>query len=453
MGLGLHGGGAGVAKFFCKQGAKVTVTDLKSKERLKESLYKLRGYKIEYVLGEHRPKEFSAADLIIKNPDVPGNSPFLKIARGHKIPVETDINLFFKLTSAPIIGITGTKGKSTVATLIYLLLKDKYKNTILAGNIGVSPLEYLSKINKRTKVVLELSSFALENLKTSPKVAVITNIYPDHLNRYKNLSDYIDAKKRVFKYQTKRDILILNYDNLVTRGFSKNALSRVYFYSTKTLPKKNQKKNFSCFLKKNEIFFGKETKLIYDARKIKLYGEHNLSNILAAVSVAKLLKVPTQNIQIVLQKFKGIPWRQEFIKENRGVKYFNDTAATMPESAIEAIKTFSQRFPESKIILIAGGVNKKLEYRNLAAEIKDRINYLVLLPGTASDKIKEGLEILNSNIPVSSVDSVEKAVKIASKIAQDGDIVLLSPGAASFNLFKNEFDRGEKFNKAVKALK
>ncbi len=448
MGLGLLEGGKGTAKFFCQQGAKVLVTDLKTKEQLKESIQKLKDFTIEYVLGRHRVKDFIDADLIIKNPAVPNNSPYLKFAKQHNIPIESDISIFFKLSKAPIIGITGTKGKSTVATLIYLLLKSKYPKAVLAGNIGVSPLEVLPKIKKGSRVVLELSSFELENLRTSPKIAVITNIFPDHLERHKNFREYIEAKKTIFKYQKKRDILVLNYDNLETRKFSSSAPSQVYFYSIKTMSRKEK----VCFLRKDEVFFCKEKESIFDIKNLNLYGEHNISNILAAILVAKLFKIPSKNIKKVLPRFKGVDSRQELIRELRGVKYFNDTTATIPEATMVAIKTFNQRFPNSKIILIAGGQDKNLNYKSLAREIKKKINCLILLPGTASNKIKKELRILKSPVQISLVNSMEKAVEKAIKKAKGKDIVLLSPGAASFNLFKNEFDRGEQFKEAVRKL-
>jgi len=404
MGLGLLGGGAGVAKFFVKQGARVLVTDLKTKEQLKDSLEKLKGLPIKYVLGRHRAEDFINTDLVIKNPGVPPDSSYLKVAKEHNVPIETDISIFFKLCKAPIVGVTGTKGKSTTATLIYLLLKTKYLNTLLAGNIGLTPLEILSKIKKNSKVVLELSSFELEDLKQSPKVAIITTLFSDHLNRYKNFKEYIEAKKPIFKYQKKNDILVLNYNNPETRKLAKEALSRVYFFKD--------------------------------------------SNVSAAVSVAKIFKIPKKNIEKILSKFKGVPLRQELIATKKGVKYINDTTATTPQSVILAINTFKKRFPEAKIILIAGGQDKNLNYKELAKKVKKNINYLLLLPGTASQKLKKELK----NYKINPVKSMSQAVKKASFLAQGGDIVLLSPGAASFNLFKNEFNRGGQFNKAVKNL-
>lgn len=400
MGLGLHGGGIGIARFFVSQKAKVLVTDLKTENQLKESVDKLKDLNIEFVLGKHREDDFKDADLIIKNPDVPASSPYLKIARDNNIPIKDDISLFFDLCPCEIIGVTGTKGKSTVATLIYELIKDKY-HTILAGNIGVSPLEFLNDIKKNSKVVLELSSFVLEGLRKSPHIAVITNLFPDHLNRYKDFYQYIDAKKSIFKYQKKNDILILNSDDVETKKLQSEAKSKVHFF-----------------------------------RKY---------NADAAAKVAELLNIPEDHIRRVFITFKGVPNRQEFVAEINGVKYFNDTTATNPRAVKFAIETFKKNYPNSKIILIAGGEDKRLEYRALAEDIEDNVDYLVLLPGSASDLIKRDLK----KFKVYSVKSMQEAVEQAHDLASKGDIVLLSPGAASFNLFKNEFDRGYQFVTAI----
>jgi len=408
MGLGLHGGGIGIAKFLYKQGAKILVTDLKTKTQLKESLEKLKNLKIEFVLGRHRKQDFTNTDLIIKNPDVSPDSPYLKVAREHNIPIKTDINIFFDLCKAPIIGITGTKGKSTTAFLSYLILKSKYPKTFLAGNIGVSPLEILSKVNKskQAKVILELSSFELEDLNQSPHIALVTNLFPDHLNRYKGFNYYIKAKQTIFKYQKKDDILIINYNDAESRKFIRKALSKIYYFKG--------------------------------------------SNIEAALAIAKIFKIPKKNINKVLSNFKGVPNRQELVSIKRGVRYINDTTATTPQSVILAINTFKEKFPNAKIILIAGGMDKNLEYKDLASEIKKNINSLILLPGSATDKMKHRLNKLK--VYSSDSNSMRQAVRMAESMAQKGDIVLLSPGAASFNLFENEFHRGDEFKKAVKQL-
>lgn len=418
MGLGLNGGGVGVAKFFYRQGAEVLVTDLKTKEQLKESLKELKKFsKIKYSLGGHKESDFLASDLIIKNPDVPSTSPYLEIARKNNIPIETDISLFFKLSGYPlgpfIIGVTGTKGKSTTSSLIFHILKTKYKRTFLAGNIGISPLEILPKIKKGDKVVLELSSFALDDLNQSPNVAVVTNIFPDHLNRYATMENYIESKKRIFKFQKENDILILNEDDPVAQSFAKEAKSKVYFYSAQN-------------------------------------DNPNLSNVLAAVTTARLLNVDEKRVKKALSSFKGVPNRQEFVKSVKGVKYFNDTTATIPEAVIFAIDSFSKKFPGSKIFLICGGVYKGVDYKKMAEKIREKKVTVILLPGNASDKIKESLSGYKE---INEVVSMRGAVKKAAKLAHKNDVVVLSPAASSFNMFKNEFDRGNQFVKAVKGLK
>jgi UDP-N-acetylmuramoylalanine--D-glutamate ligase len=403
MGLGLNGGGVGVAKFFCNQGAVVTVTDLKTKEQLSASVSKLRRLKIRFVLGGHKEQDFIDADLIIKNPDVPSTSPYLEIARKNNVSVESDISLFLKEAKIFTIGVTGTKGKSTTASLIWHLLKSKYKRVFLGGNIGVSPLEFLPKIKKDDKVVLELSSFELDDLEQSPNIAVVTNIMPDHLNRYTSMAEYIQSKKIIFRYQNENDILVLNSDDPIVKSFSKEAKSKVFFSSGQL-----------------------------------------------AIKVAEILGVSEKSIARSMKSFKGVSSRQEFIKEIRGVKYFNDTTATIPEAVIFAINSFSKKFPKAKLIFISGGQNKGLSYIKLSNEIKKKVGELIMLPGTASEKIKEGLGEFKD---FHEVLSMRDAVKKASKIAKRGDVVVLSPGAASFNLFKNEFDRGSQFIKFVRNLR
>lgn len=426
MGLGLNNGGVTVAKFFAKHGAKVLVTDLKTKHQLKDSIKKLKGLKIKYSLGGHQEADFLDSDLVVKNPDVKVTSPYLEIARRNGIRIESDISLFLKLSKAFVIGVTGTKGKSTTASLIYHLLKQKHKNTFIAGNIGVSPLELLDKIKEMDFVVLELSSFELEDLSQSPNVAVITNIMPDHLNRYLTMKEYIEAKKQIFRYQTEKDILVLNNDDSVSVEFAKETKSKVYFFSAKE----------------------KISALRLTASK--LFGSCNLSNLSAAVTVAKLMKVSEKDIKKGIKTFKGVVNRQEFVKEAKGVKYFNDTTATMPEAVLYAMDVFLERYPNSKLIFICGGQNKGLNYSGLSIAIREKISKLILLPGTASNQIKQGLLGYNN---LHEVSSMKEAVSKVKELAKRGDIVVLSPGAASFNMFKNEFDRGDQFVSLVKKIR
>ena len=433
MGLGLHGGGVGVVKFLAKQRAKILVTDLKTRKELGESLKKLKKYKkIKYILGKHRMEDFKNTDLIIKNPGVPKESGYLQIARKNKVPIETDIGLFFELCpSKKIIGVTGTKGKSTVTTLIAKLLATKY-HAVLAGNIRTSALEELPKINKNTNIVLELSSWQLEDLKghkKSPWIAVITNIMQDHLNRYRGIKDYIEAKKLIFKFQKPDDFLILNSDDKIVNKFAKEAEAKIIFYS-----------------KKQAFKYFKESSLV---------GEHNLSNLSAALAVVKLLKIPISSIKKVIKTFQGIEGRLELVKEIGGIKYYNDTTATTPEATIAALKSLFHpaKAGQANIILIAGGADKNLNFQELAKVISKRVKSLILLPGTATRKLTNLRPAYRrGKLVARRAKNMKEAVKIASKTAEKGDVVLLSPGCASFGLFQHEFDRGKQFQKCIKNL-
>jgi UDP-N-acetylmuramoylalanine--D-glutamate ligase len=421
MGLGLHGGGVAAAKFFCGQGSEVLVTDLKTKDQLADSIEKLNGLPIKYVLGGHYQEDFLTADLVVKNSDVPWSSPYIEVAKKHNIEVQTDISLFFKLSGAFIIGVTGTKGKTTTSSLIYHLLKTKFENLFLAGNIGVSTFDLLNKVKAGDRVVLELSSFELEGLEVSPNIAVITNIMQDHLNRYSGMQDYIEAKKNVFKFQNSNDALFLNQDDLIVRQFCDETKSKVIFFS------------------------GKEVNL----SEMKIFGYHNKANVAAAIAVAKFLGVNESDIEKSLKTFSGPSARQEFVAEVNGIKYFNDTTATIPEAVVAAIDAFSLRFSVAKIFLICGGVYKGVDYLQMAEKIKDKSVFVILLPGNASEKIKDHLLDYKN---IAEVSSMQEAVKTASELAKEGDLVVLSPAASSFNMFKNEFDRGGQFIKAVKSL-
>ncbi len=471
IGLGLHGGGVGVAKFFSRLGAKVLVTDLRDKEELKESLEKLKGRPIKYVLNQHRPEDFINTDLVIKNPAVPEKSKYLEIARQHGVPIETDVGMFFELCPAPIIGITGSKGKSTVATLTAKFLTKKYSDVILAGNIRSSVLTKLKKINKDSLVVLELSSWQLAGLRShrkSPRCSVITNILPDHLNRYKNIEEYIEDKKEIFRWQKAkphqkrqdifqgRDYLILNYDDKIVRDFASQAKSQVFYYSQDNGITSNlEKANLAAFVKGEKILFGQDKKEeICSLEDVRLRGKHNIDNVLAAISVAKLCQVSNKSIKKVLDKFKGLEGRLELIKIVNQVKYINDTAATIPEATLAALTSFPLK---KNIILIAGGADKNLNFDQLAEILVRKVKSLILLEGTATAKLKQAVEnqiaLTNNQLEIiGPLDSMKEAVSEASARAIKKDIVLLSPACASFGLFRHEFERGEAFIKAVNRL-
>jgi UDP-N-acetylmuramoylalanine--D-glutamate ligase len=449
MGLGLHGGGLAVAKFLAKRGAIVTVTDLKTAKQLAKSIRQLKGYKIKYVLGKHQLSDFVTADMVIKNPGVHGRNKFLEAAQKHKVRIAADLSLFFQFCpSKQIIGITGTKGKSTTTSLVYQIIKAYRKDAILGGNIRISPLDYLSKIQANTPVVLELSSWQLEGLqadKISPHYALITNVLRDHLNTYLSMADYVAAKTLIFKSQKPQDFAVLNKDNDYTRAMVKQVKSRLYWYSLKKLPAAAK----GAYLDKGWLIFkqGARKEKVMAAKNIQIIGIHNLSNILAAITLTKIFGAPTRVIKKVVSNFKGIAGRMQLIREFQGVKYYNDTTATAPDAVMAALNSFQQ-----KVVLLAGGTDKKLEFKDLAQTIKNKTRALLLFKGTATDKLVKELRRINYKGSLALVDSMATAFKQARYILHQGDIFLLSPGAASFGLFINEFDRGDQFNDIVRRL-
>ncbi len=318
-------------------------------------------------------------------------------------------------------------------------------NSLVAGNIKDTVLfEALNKINKQTVLVLELSSWQLELMgehKIRVPYAVVTNVVPDHLNRYKSMSDYAQAKANIFKWQNQNDAVVMNLDNDWCRRFALKAKAKVYWFSAKRLVKRG------CYIKSGQLCWvesGKNENILAIS-KLKLFGPHNLENVLAAVTVAKVYGLSNQAIAKTVINFKGLHDRMEEIREFKGVKYINDTTATAPVAASAALKSW----PKDKVVIIVGGQDKLLPYQGLVKDLKNYAAYVLMLPGTASDKMLKGLKSFKK---ISLVADMKSAVKKANQVAKAGQIVLLSPGAASFNLFKHEFDRGAKFVQAVKKL-
>jgi len=451
-GLGLHGGGVGVVKFLVANGAKVIVTDLSSREKLATSLEKLKGLKnIKYVLGQHRSEDFTNVDMVIKNPAIAWTDQHVKLALEKKVPVEMDSSLFFKLCKNKIIGVTGTKGKTTTAVLIYEILKSAGKNPLKVGIGQASVLDKLALLKKDSLVVFELSSWRLSALgraKLSPQIAVFKNLMPDHLNYYGTMEKYLKDKKYIFTNQKPKDFLIINYDDEKLKEIANQAPSQIIKFSYEPI-----KKSKSVFVEDESIYLnnGIDVLKLIAVKDITLAGRHNLSNVMAAIGAVYAFGLSPLEIKKALPNLKGPLHRLEFVRELLGVKYYNDTTATIPQAACLALQTF-----ERPIILIAGGSDKNLAFEEFAQEIIKKTKRVILLEGKATEKLlfqlkKYGDEIFLASLEI--VDSMEKAVSLARKFAEKGDIVLLSPGAASFGLFNNEFDRGEKFREAVRGLK
>jgi UDP-N-acetylmuramoylalanine--D-glutamate ligase len=421
LGLGLNDGGVGSARFFAKHGAVVKVTDLKSREILKESLAKLDEFpEIEYVLGEHRYEDIDWADIIIRNPALRPDNEYRVYAEKSGKPVETDVGIFLQFVSpSQMIGITGTKGKSTTSNLIYYALKDQFEKVILAGNIGKSVLDSLEVITDSTKVILELSSFQLEACAKhhiSPHIAVITNILPDHLNYYSSMDEYSQAKKVIGMYQKPDDFLLIQKaDSLVdTAEFLDGIHSHISRFSVGDLPEEFEP---------------------------ILLGDHNLANYAAALKVAVQLGLNEEQALESMNQFEGADFRLQLVKKINGIKIYNDSASTMPDSTIRALEAIKSP------ILIVGGMDKGLPYEKLAHEIDRRVKAVYFIDGTATEKLRPLLQHRNIIRSIyTDFDSLLKDLKLELK---DGDTILFSPAATSFNFFQNEFDRGRKFNQSV----
>ena len=451
FGIGLLGGGVGTIRFLVEHGARVIATDIKSKKQLSYSLEQLKGLKnVEYVLGQHRQEDFTKVDMVIKTPQALWTNKHIKLALKNNIPVEVDSSLFFKLCKNPIIGITGTKGKTTTSHLIAHVLDKAGKNPVKVG-IGQMPvLDRLRVLKKNSVVVFELSSWRLSGLtsaKISPQIGVFTNFFPDHMNYYRTMEEYLTDKKNIFIHQKPKDWFICNRDDETVRELCSDAKGNVI-----TVANEHVSEGRSVFCEDDEIFIndGIDIECAMFTKDSPLRGNHNINNVMCAIGAVVAYGVTNKQAVTAVKSFRGVAHRLEFVTEKKGVKYFNDTAATNPHSARAALKSFSE-----PIILIAGGVDKNLSYDKFAEAIMSDVKGVVFIKGTATDKIirlikkemgsdeKKSFEI---------VDSMDKAVEIAALGARSGDVVLLSPGAASFGIFANEFDRGNQFKKSVEEL-
>lgn len=454
MGLGFFGGGAGLARFLVRRGAKLVITDLKAEEQLSSSLATLEGLPVEFHLGGHREEDFKDVDMVMVNPAVPRNSPFLQIARENNVPLETEMNLFFKLCRAPIVGITGTKGKSTTTALIGDMLRHRGQRAWVGGNIGLgySLLERIDEIDKDDPVVLELSSFQLDDLRklgVSPCVSVITNIAPNHLDRHGSYTEYIDAKKNIIRFQGPDNYCIMNLDDQELRKWTGDTRANVLWFSIKdTVEAGAFLENGKIRLRLNERE-QRETKIAC-LSDVKIPGAHNVENILAASCAAFLMGAQGKQIERALREFSGLEHRLEFVCEIDGVHYYNDSIATTPESAIAGIRAF-----EGPVVLIAGGYDKGTPFDAFAAECAKSTKCVILI-GKTAQKIGELLARArkNNDIPeIIPAQSLDEAVGLARNLSQRGDTVLLSPACASYDMFVNFEDRGRQFKALVRKAK
>ena len=456
MGLGRFGGGVDVARFAHNAGAKVIVTDLVSSVQLSDSMDRLRDLDgIEFHLGSHAPADFEQAEIIVVNPAVPGDNKFLKIARQANRFITSQISIFFELCPARIIGITGANGKSTTTALTAHLLKNtshepratSYEHVWLSGNIGNQPLlTALDQINPDDLVVLELSSFQLEQLaeiQKAPDVALLTNLTPNHLDRYGTFENYCAAKENIFKHQK------LNNDHLAVSIF--NAEDKI---AAEWFEKYKNDAGRTC------IKFSAEDVSDEFRNCYALPGRANLSNLAAAMAIAKYFGTEDDQIKHCLPEFKALPHRLELVEEIRGVRWYNDSKATTPEGAITALDAF-----EKPIVIIAGGYDKNLPFDKLGEKIAQKAKAAILIGQTApkiAEAIKEHKQLRIEKRVTSHesratkteiANSLAEAVQLANQLAVTGDVVLLSPACASYDMFENYEQRGKEFCELVRQIR
>jgi len=452
FGIGSLGGGVSVIKYLVAHGAQVIATDIKSKQHLQKSLAQLKGLKgVTYALGQHRQEDFTRVDMVIKTPSCPWHNKHIKLARAHNIPVETDASLFMQLCNNTIIGITGTKGKTTVSHMIAHLLKGSGYHPIHVG-VGITPvLDRLDLLKKNSIVVFELSSWRLSGLtdaKVSPHIAVFTNLFPDHMNYYKSMDSYAKDKINIFRFQKKTDALVYNIDDDNVTELSKDAPGQKIPVSIE----ENHILDAKYFVDAGGAYV-RETNTaekLFNLDDLSLVGKHNSRNILLAFAAVASLGAQRAKLTKAVKTFQPIKHRLEFVRDIDGVAYYNDTAATNPNAAIAAIDSFQR-----PIILLAGGAEKNLPVEDFAQKILTDVKDVLFFKGEGSEKIiraikKHQPEKANDTFDIYA--SMEEALAAARTKAQKGDIVLLSPGASSFGMFKNEFDRGDTFRTLVQAL-
>ena len=442
--VGLAKTGVSTIKKLDKLGASIVVTDIKPKEKLEDILSQLNGLNnVEYILGSH-PEDISDIDLTIVSPGVPLDLPFIEKLKESNVKIIGEVELAYTLSNNPIfVGITGTNGKTTTTSLVGEIFKEANRDTYIVGNIGNPVIDTVDYTDKNSVLVTELSSFQLESIDTfRPKVSSILNITEDHLNRHHTMENYINAKARIFENQEKSDFSILNYDDSIVRSLNKNNNASILYFSRK------EKVDQGVYLDENNNIVisidGKQITVL-NRNELSLPGDHNLENAMAAILMTYVVGVDLEVIKQVLTTFKGVEHRLEFVTNKNGIMFVNDSKGTNPDSTIKAIGSY-----ERPIILIAGGMDKHSDFTDMMKCATKNVKELVLL-GETADKIeasarKEGLE------NITKVKNMEEAVKKAYELAKDGDVVLLSPGCASWDMYPNFEARGLDFKENIYKL-
>ena len=439
--IGLAKTGVSTIKYLSKMGSNVVVNDIKTKEDLKEILEDLKEIEnIEYILGKHI-ENVENIDLVVVSPGVPLDLPFIKNIK-EKVEIIGEVELSYRLSNLPkIIGITGTNGKTTTTSLVSSIFKEAKEDVFTVGNIGNPVIDTVDVATKESVLVTELSSFQLESIDTyKPHISAILNFSEDHLNRHHTMEEYIKVKCNIYKNQDENDYLILNYDDILVRNLRDTKAKKIYFSCDSILEK-------GVYLDENEdIIINIDKKInLMNKNELKIKGKHNVQNAMAGIAISYIYGIDVSIIKNALKNFSGVEHRQELVKNINGITFINDSKATNPDSSIKAINSYEN------IILIAGGMDKENDFENLLENAKGRVKSLVLL-GETSQKIKD-LALKKGFDDVNIVANMKEAVSMSYEKANEGDIVLLSPACASWDMYKSFEVRGRDFKENVNSLK
>jgi UDP-N-acetylmuramoylalanine--D-glutamate ligase len=436
--IGLAREGVDLTRFLASHGAHVTVTDVKSREMLQESIAQLDGSAVTYHVGGHELDDVDRADVVYASPGVPPENPILGRARERGVRISSLVELFFDLCPAPILGITGSAGKSTTTSLVGEMFTAAGRDVYVGGNIGRPLLGKVESMTERSWVVMELSSFQLEPLQVSPHVALITNVTPNHLDRHPSMEAYWAAKGQILAHQSASDWAILNADD---------AWSQRYVPRGRTLRFSLEGVVDGAYLASDDQQVMLLGEPLIATAEIPLRGRHNVANVLAAVAAAHAAGIAREAMQAAIRSFHGVAHRLQTIGERRGVTWVDDSIATAPERSIAALRAYHE-----PLVLIAGGRDKHLPMREWAELIAQRTHHVVLL-GEMSDLVQEAIGSVNpSYATISRAHSMDEAVSQAAQVAEAGDVVLLSPGGTSYDMYRDFEERGRDFRRAVEAL-
>ncbi|MFZ3173135.1 MAG: UDP-N-acetylmuramoyl-L-alanine--D-glutamate ligase [Carboxydocellales bacterium] len=441
--IGLARSGIASARFLHSKQAKVTITDSKPREQQEAAAAELEELGIELVLGSYPQEVGNKYRLVVTSPGVPLTIPPLQEALQAGVPVISEIELAYKYGQAPMVAITGTNGKTTTTTLIGQMFSQAGREVCVAGNIGLPLISVIEKYSPEAVVVVEVSSFQLETTdRFKPKVSLILNITPDHLDRHGTLESYTQAKAKIYANQGYGDFTILNYDDATVAAFAEESKGQVIFFSRVH----NLTKGVCVQDRQVVLKDGEQVIPVIKTKDIRIPGAHNLENALAAVATGWVMGVTPAKMADALRNFPGVAHRLEQVAEVDGVTYINDSKGTNPDAAIKALEAFDR-----PIVLIAGGYNKGSDFTEFAQKVQARAHALVVV-GQVADKIAAAAAQAGV-VDIVKAETFDETVRLAAKKANPGDIVLLSPACASWDMFSNFEERGDLFKKLVSALR